>query len=300
MWETKSEPQLAKKILKYINYTKEAFFWPIHLVGLGVLGLVTAAGAIFGSQVLGLDPTGLFFMAGGIELAALSLIPRSRRFRRAINAKYGRELYAYAYIKQLAENYNQLSLIGQRRFEALRNMVNEAKDNYQRLNQSFPDLVKQYIQKIESLQLNFVKMLVMKEKYPEAMKEDNPDRLKQQIAQIRAGMENDSDRLREIKEKRIKLLEQRIRNFHQAGNNYQMVDQQLQTIEEMVKFFAEQPLASNKAEDLATIDLLLEETNDLHVTLDEVNDIMRSDLKTPTSVNSGPGTHTETTNIYVE
>lgn len=290
---------MGKKILKFINYTKEAFFWPLHLVTLGVLGLVTVAGAIFTSEVMGMDPTGLFMIAGGVELGLLSVIPRSRRFRRAINAKYGRELHAYAYIKQLAENYNQLSANGQRRFETLRNRATEAKKNYEKLNSNFPDLVQQYIAKIDSLQLNFVRLLVVKEKYPSAMREDSPQLLQNQINEIRQGMADDSDRLVRVKEKRIKLLEQRQKNYHEAGNNYKVVDQQLQTIEEMLKFFIEQPLASSKTDDLETIDMLLEETNDLNQTLDEVNDIMRSDLRTPTTTHEHVG-GTETTNIYVE
>lgn len=256
--------------------------------------LVTIVAAIAGNYFMDLDPTGLFFIYGGMELVLLSLVTRSRRFRRAITAKYGRELASYSYIKQLADTYNKLSAEGQRRFEALRLDVNEAKKNYSKLHQNFPDLVREYVAKMDSLQINFIKLLATYENYPAGMKDNHPDMLRKQIQDIRGSMGDDSPRLRDIKEKRIKLLQQRIRNFHDSNENYNSLNEQLKTIEEMVKFFAEQPLASNNRDELQAIESLIEDTGDLHTTLGEIDDIMRSDLATPTTmeqnaVGSGSG-----------
>lgn len=274
---------MGKGILKFINFTKEAFFWPFHLVSFGIMTLVTVVAAIAGNYFMDLDPTGLFFVYGGLELIFLSLITKSRRFRRAITAKYGRELSSYSYIKQLAETYNKLSATGQRRFETLRLNVNEAKQNYSKLHQNFPDLVKEYVAKMDSLQINFIKLLASYEAYPKAMKANHPDDLRRQIQEIRTSMGDDSPKLRDIKEKRIKLLQQRIRNFHDSNENYNSFNEQLKTIEEMVKFFAEQPLASSNNDELKAIESLIEDTSDLHNTLGEIDDIMRSDLSMPTT-----------------
>lgn len=280
---------MGKKILKFINYTKEAFFWPLHLVTFGILGLATAAAAFAGNYFLGLDPTGFLFIFGGVELVTLTLITKSRRFRRAINGKYGKELSAYAYLKTLADTYNRLSASGQRRFEILREYNNEAKKNYIKLNQAFPDLVKDYLGKMDSLQMNFIRLLLTYENYPKTLQANHPDRLIRQIQEIREGMAKDNPKLKQIKQKRISLLEKRVRNFHDSQDDYQVMAQQLETIEEMIRFFAEQPLASNKTDDLATIDNLLEETTDLHSTLGDLDEIMRSDIQTPTSTGSEVG-----------
>ena len=290
---------MGKNILKFINYTKEAFFWPLHLVTLGILGLATVALAVAGNQFLDLNPTGLFFTAGGLELVSLSLITRSRRFRRAINSKYGRELTAYAYIQQLAENYNELSAHSQRRFEALRQRATEAKKHYKEMNKAFPDLVKEFIVKIDTLQINFVKLLRTHEHFPKTQQANHPELLRRQIREIHAGMGDDSPQLRKIKEKRVGLLQQRIRSYNDAQDNYKMLVEQLKTIEEMVKFFAEQPLAGNRTEDLATIEGLLNETNDLHDTLSEVNEIMRSDLQSPTTL-QGDAMGSSSANMVME
>lgn len=231
-------------------------------------------------NVFGLDPTGLLFVFGGIELGLLSAVTRSRRFRRAINAKYGRELEAWDYLRQLTEHYNGLSAKAQRRFEGLRNRLNEAKKNYAGLNASFPDLVKDYIRKIDALQMNYIKLLAVQDKYPTIVNKDNPARLRQQIDEIRLDMADDSDKLRQIKQKRIALLQKRIRSYKEAADNRKILDQQLRTIEDMITFFIEQPYADRTRDEVDIIDNLLTETTDLHDTLSEVEDIMRADLTT--------------------
>ena len=272
---------MSNKILKFINYTKEAFFWPIHLVSFGILSIVTIGGLFILPEFFNLNPAGLIFVAGGIEMAALGAIIRSRRFRRAINAKYSRELEAYTYLKQLTEHYNQLSAGSQRRFETLRNRLNEVKKNYTNLNQSVPDLVLQYITKIDHLQLNFIRLLSVQDRFPDLLERDHPSEIRKQIDDIRVGMGDDSTKLRQVKEKRIGLLEKRRRNYHEAIENGKVIDQQLQTIEEMIQFFAEQPLTDRTRDEVSIIDNLLFETDDLHTTLGEVDDIMRTELAGP-------------------
>lgn len=291
---------MGKGILKFINYTKEAFFWPFHLVSLGILAVGTTAAAITGNYFFDLDPTGLIFAFGGAEMLLLSTIARSRRFRRAINGKHGKDLQTFAYLKEMTEVYNALTPGSQRRFEELRKQVLEAKQNYSKLNNNFPDLVKDYITKMDSLQINFVRLLAKKESFPKMLQENHPDKLNRQIQDIRSTMVNDSPTLRDIKEKRIKLVEQRIAKFYQSNEKYHSLDQQLRTIEEMVKFFAEQPMASSGDDDIAAIDSLIDETNILHTTLGEVDEIMRSDLQTVTSLESNYSGSGQQGGLYTE
>ncbi len=291
---------MGKGILKFINYTKEAFFWPFHLVSFGILAGATTVAAITGNYFFDLDPTGLLFLFGGAEMILLSTIVRSRRFRRAINGKHGRDLQTFAYLKEMTETFNQLSPSSQRRFEDLRRQVMEAKQNYSKLNNNFPDLVREYIGKMDSLQINFVRLLAKQESFPRMLQENHPDKLNRQIQEIRSGMGNDSTTLRDIKQKRIKLIEQRIQNFYKSNEKYHSLQQQLRTIEEMAKFFAEQPLASSGTDDIMAIDNLIDETNVLHTTLGEVDEIMRSDLQTATSLQGNFGGSGQQNSIYAD
>ncbi|MBL0018871.1 MAG: hypothetical protein IPP17_21225 [Bacteroidetes bacterium] len=270
---------MAKDIRKFINYTKEAFFWPFHLVGMGIMALITATAGILMHNILHLDVSALIFLFGGLEMVFLSLITRSKRFRRAINFKYRSELQAYSYVAKLTEYYNLLTPKSQRRFEEFRIKLNEAKSNYGRLNESFPDLVQQYQEKIDTLQLNYIRLLASYDRFPALLRQDDPNELRKQIEEIRGGMGDDSPKLREIKEKRIKLLQDRTRNYHNILENAKVIEEQLRTIEEMLKYFIEQPLAAKSNEGTSLIDNLLTETNDLHETLSQVENIMDADLQ---------------------
>jgi hypothetical protein len=71
-----------------------------------------------------------------------------------------------------------------------------------------------------------------------------------------------------------------------------VIDQQLKTIEEMIQFFAEQPLTDRTRDEVSIIDNLLNETDDLHTTLGEVDDIMRTELSNPMEGSHGDSIYT--------
>ncbi len=272
---------MAKDIRKFINYTKEAFFWPFHLIGMGIMAIGTVMAMVLMYNIFKFDVLGLGFVFGGLEMIFLNLIARSRRFRRAINMKYRSELQSYAYVAKLTDLYNTLSAKGQRRFEDFRTKLSEAKQNYLKLNERFPEIVRQYHEKIDVLQLNYVRLLSSFDRFPDLLAQDNPVNLKKQIEEIRGSMGDDSGKLREIKEKRIALLQDRIRNYQGLLENSQMVSEQLRTIEEMLKYLIEQPMVNRATADTSLIDNLLSETSDLHNTLVQVEEIMRADLSPP-------------------
>jgi hypothetical protein len=278
---------LAQEIGKFINYTKEAFFWPFHLIGMGIMALVTALGMGLMYSVFKFDALGLGFVFAGMEMGFLALIIRSKRFRRAINMKYRSELQSYAYVAKITEYYNGLTAKSQRRFEEFRVKLAEAKQNYNKLNERFPEIVQQYQEKIDILQLNFIRLLSTFDRFPNLLQQDDPTLLRRQIEEIRGGMGDDPTKLREIKEKRIALLQDRIRNYHGLQENAEMISEQLRTIEEMLQYLIEQPLAAKTTDGTSLIDNLLSETAELHNTLSQVEEIMRSDLQAPDDTQGG-------------
>lgn len=271
---------MAEKNENIINYVKEAFMWPFHLVGLGVLALTGIGAMIAFPNFLHLDPSGLLLGLAGAELGFLSLIMRSRRFRRAIQTKYSNELRAYAYVKELTAMYNDLSAPNQRRFETFRSQLTTAKKNYSRLNEHFPSLVSQYMSKIDALQMNYVRLLASSGRIPSLLN-DNPEQIRRQIEEIRSEMGDDNPKLREIKEKRIGLLQKRMQNYHKTIDNAKVVEQQLKTVEETMKYFMEHSASDTGSEETDIIDNLLNETNDLHSTLNEVEGLYRTEMPNP-------------------
>ena len=249
---------MAEKNENIINYVKEAFMWPFHLVGLGVLALTGIGAMIAFPNFLHLDPSGLLLGLAGAELGFLSLIMRSRRFRRAIQTKYS----------------------NQRRFETFRSQLTTAKKNYSRLNEHFPSLVSQYMSKIDALQMNYVRLLASSGRIPSLLN-DNPEQIRRQIEEIRSEMGDDNPKLREIKEKRIGLLQKRMQNYHKTIDNAKVVEQQLKTVEETMKYFMEHSASDTGSEETDIIDNLLNETNDLHSTLNEVEGLYRTEMPNP-------------------
>lgn len=276
---------MAQDLNKIINYTKEAFLWPFHLMGMGILTVAAIATTLALPGFFNIDPAGLLLGFAGLELSFLGLITRSKRFRRAIATKYGNELRAYQYVQKLAEQYNELSAEGQRRFETFRQQLTLAKGNYSRLNKNFPELLNQYIGKIDGLQMNFMRLLVSYDRFPSILAADNPALIRRQIEEIRGSMGDDNEKLREIKEKRIALLQKRTRNYSQAIDNQKLIEQQLKTVEETMKYFVEQSLAGAGVEENGVIDGLLVETDDLNSTLNEIEAIYRSEISAPDTSN---------------
>ena len=280
----KSNKHLAENQNTTINYTKEAFLWPFHLIGMGIIALAGVVTTLALNHVLKVDTSGIFLGFVGMELIFLGLITRSKRFRKAIASKYRQEIGAFNYVQKLTEMYNDLSLEGQRRFEKFRGQLTLAKKNYSSLNKHFPELVAQYVNKIDGLQMNFIRLLSSYDHFPAILAADNPNSLKQQIDEIRTGMGDDNPKLVEVKKKRIDLLQKRIRNYHQALDNQTLIEQQLKTVEETMKYFVEQSISGAGAEENTLIDSLLKETNDLHGTLNEIEAIYRSDLDDSTTM----------------
>ena len=87
---------MKKKVSRFINYIKEAFLWPVHLVGLGVMTLITVAAFFILPEFTALEaPWQLFMMLGGLEMMYLGGMSKNGRFIRAINSKYGKEIDAF-------------------------------------------------------------------------------------------------------------------------------------------------------------------------------------------------------------
>ena len=274
------------RIQKFINYTKEAFFWPVHLTFMaGVTGLA-ALGIFLVPDLFGLDPTmsaittsSIVLMAGGIELMALSAISQHPRFIRAINAKYQKDIDAFQKTKTLVDYYNELTLESQQRFDRLRKRIKEVRESFRKLNTAVPSLVSSFINKMNAIELSYARLLYYRDKFPEMTNEAVIQRTVQEIDKLNQELKNASTRLRKIKEKRLRLLEMRMDNYYKVRENREVIEEQLQTIEEMVEYIKDQPmtLQNTEREDIM-IDNLLFETEQTQQTMEEIETLMQSEF----------------------
>lgn len=276
------------RIQKFINYTKEAFFWPVHLVVLTAITALAALGIILVPELMqlldipGSSPllvSSILLMAGGLELSFLSAITQNPRFIRAINAKYQSDIDAFQKTKTLVDYYNDLTLESQRRFDKLRKRIKEVRDSYKKLDNTVPQLVNRFLTKMNAIELSYVRLLYFKDKFPTLTNEQVIHQTTMEIDRLNQELKNASDRLKKVKEKRLKLLEMRMDNYYKVRENREVIEEQLQTIEEMVEYIKDQPmtLQNTEREDIM-IDNLLFETEQTQATMEEIESLMQSEF----------------------
>jgi predicted nucleic acid-binding Zn-ribbon protein len=271
------------RIQKFINYTKEAFFWPVHLVMMSIIGGLAALGVIFAPELPGLAPElitpSIILMAGGLELMLLSAISQNPRFIRAINAKYQKDIDAFQKTKTLVDYYNELTLESQQRFDKLRRRIKAVRDSFKKLNTTVPTLVNSFLNKMNAIEVSYARLLYFQDKFPELANENAIHQTVQEIDRVNQDLKNASSRLKKIKEKRLKLLEMRMENYYKVKENREVIEEQLQTIEEMVEYIKDQPmtLQNTEREDIM-IDNLLFETEQTQATMEEIENLMQSEF----------------------
>lgn len=272
------------RIQKFINYTREAFFWPVHLAGMaGITALAALGIVILPSIGLGINPDliapSIIMTAGGLELMLLSAISNNPRFIRAINAKYQKDIDAFHKTKTLVDYYNSLTLESQRRFDGLRKRIKEVREGFQKMNTSAPALVNRFVTKLNQIELSYARLLYFKDKFPELTNDDVIAKTVQEIDKINQELKNASSRLKKIKEKRLRLLEMRMDNYAKVTENREVIEEQLQTIEELVEYIKDQPISmQNTEKEDIMIDNLLFETEQTQQSLEEIESLMQSEF----------------------
>lgn len=276
----------SSRIHKYINYVREAFFWPVHLASLGVFTLLAVAGLVLTPEMgLAADITFMLqaatvFTFGGLELMMLGTISKNPRFIRAINAKYSKDIDQYYKTKTLVDYYNALNHASQQRFDKLHKRVKEVKENYKKMTKTMPELVNKFIQKLNNVEHSYARLLYFQDKLP-TISEKNALNAETQVEIDKLAQEinESSGKLRDIKEKRLKVLQMRVDNAGKVTENRAVIEEQLQTIEEMVEYISDQPITMQNTdrEDLM-IDNLLFETEQTQESLQEIENLMQSEF----------------------
>ncbi|MEL6253549.1 MAG: hypothetical protein AAFR87_16190 [Bacteroidota bacterium] len=277
---------MAKKksrIQKFINYTREAFFFPAHLASLAIITTLAALGIFLVPQLFpfneGLAVSSIILMAGGLELSILSAISRNPRFIRAINAKYQKDIDAFKKTKTLVDYYNELSRESQQRFDKLRNRVKEVRKGFKKMNTTIPSVIENFIRKLNAIELSYARLLYFKDRFPEISNEDAMHETVTEIDKLNQELKNAGSRLRKIKEQRLKILEKRMDNYYKLQENKEVIEEQLQTIEEMVEYIKDQPISvQNTEREDVMIENLLFETEQTQQTMEEIESLMQSEF----------------------
>lgn len=251
-----------------INYTKEAFLHPWNLAFL-IVAMLTA----FGVSLVSSGPyfeLSLVFAAAA-ELLYLGMMPKQNRFRRAIKAQQAAE---HAKPPSQKEIFQRLSKHSQRRYARLRKLEKDIKINYQKLSYASQGMLGNDLKKINGLLDSYLNLLYQKERYASSSTRTTEGDVVRAIADLREDMEDDTPRVRAIKQRRMRILEQRLSRFKKASENLEIIEAQLETIEDVTLYIHEQSLTLSNPEEITfQLDMLLSEVEATEAAVREIEEV---------------------------
>lgn len=256
-----------------INYTKEAFLNPWNLTFL-IGAMLTAFIVSFG----GADTSWLFetilLFAAAMELLFLGIVPRQERFRRVVRSQRAAE---QAKPPSQKEIYRLLSKNSQRRYVRLRKLQEDIEVNYRKLSYASQGLLESHLQKLEGLLESYLNLLHQKERYETYARDTTENDVVSAISALREDMEDDSPRVRAVKERRMKILGQRLERFKRGRENLEIIEAQMETIEDVFKYIHEQSMTLRNPEEITfQLDMLLSEVEETEASVAEIEEVFSS------------------------
>jgi len=249
-----------------INYTKEAFLHPWNLLFL----LVAMVTVFFTIGLTPLPETILLFTAA-MELLYLGTMPRQERFRRAVRSRKTQEQYKPPSEQDL---FRQLTKSSQKRYIRFRNLEESVRENYQRLSFASQGMLQAHIKKIDDLLDSYLKMLWQMERYNRFTQQSTEDKVIQAMQELREQIQTDPPRVRQIKQKRLDILEKRLDRFKKAHENLAVIEAQLETIEDVTKYIHEQSLTMRNPEEVSfQLDTLMAEVEETQAAVTEIEEV---------------------------
>ena len=254
-----------------INYTKEAFLNPMNL-GFLIMAMLTAF------FLSGAEPwfNIVLILAAAVELMYLGVVPRNERFRRAIRSQRAAE---HAKPPSQKEIFQVLTKTSQRRYARLRKLEKDIQTNYRKLSYATQGLLESHLGKIDGLLDSYLNLLYQKERYEYTVQSGTESEVVKAISTLRDDMEDDSPKVRSIKQRRLHILQQRLDRFKKSNENLEIIEAQLETIEDVVKYIHEQSLTLRNPEEITfQLDTLLSEVEETEAAIEEIEDVFSSSL----------------------
>lgn len=284
---------------KFINYVKEAFYTPFHLASMGVITATSFLATILASDgSLAFSPAVFLLLGVGAEMTLLGALSRNPRFIRAINARHKDKIDEYYKTRALVDHYNLLSINAQQRFDKMQKTIKEVRERYKKVGSNSPTLVDGFLTKLNQIEMSFVRLLYYKDKFlPELSNGQTlADETVNEIDMLNQEIKVSTGKLKEVKMKRLKLLEMKMENFLKIRENKEIIEERLQTMEDMVEYFKDQPMTMLQSDkDDVMMDNILFDAEQTQESLAEIESMMQSEFSYGTDDFSSPNYRNERT-----
>ena len=253
-----------------INYTKEALFNTWNLVFLIAVAAAAAALGVIEFLPAWL-PQLILLVGGGAELTYLGVMPRTERFQRYVRAEKRAERHQAPSQREI---FSQLRNQSQRRYAKLRKLKDQIQTNYQKLSYASQGILSSHVDKIDGLLDSYLDLLHQRERYRDFMDSATENRILESIESLKKDMADDPDRVKAVKQRRLKVLERRLARFRKAHENLEIIGAQLSTVEDVVRYIHEQSWTLQNPEEVTTqLDTLLQEVEETQSSIREIEDV---------------------------
>lgn len=269
------------KKVKSPTYYREAVRHPWN-----VAFLAAGAGVVWVIDVMTGSPAQLFEallgLVLGLDLLIVAQLNRSPRFQQAVRSRRN-AVQNRALTQQ--ETFNELSRESQRRYMSLRKLQEEIDRNYAQLSAATQPLVAPHRAKIDGLVKSFLTLVYQQERYEEADAIADEVAIRDTITSLQASIEEDREKVRAIKERRITVLNQRLERIKQGREYLEIIDAQTETVEDVVRYIHEQSLTMNNPEEVTfQLDMLLAEMEETRTTVNAIDDIFTDSVSSRINV----------------
>jgi hypothetical protein len=181
--------------------------------------------------------------AAASSLAYVTLVATTPRFRRAVRANL--DAHALPELGAGGEDplLRELSPSQRQHYELLRGVRDDILTRYQQMPGGRV-LAASSSSRLDALLASFVRLVTTLNAYRTFLSATDRKALTEELRQLEAELAGDqSERLREVKARRVDLLKKRVQRYVQAEESREVVSHQLASIEDILRLTHEQSIA---------------------------------------------------------
>lgn len=240
----------------------------IHPGNIGAVAALVGAVTVLGSP--------LVLIAGiALELTYLAVVPRLSFFRAAVDSRRSKKRRADREKLEL-EIYEGLSPNQQATYDGLSGLRARIQNNYARFGRGMPAMASQSMVQIDVLLSSFLRLLDQLNAYRRHLGATGRVSLEGELETLRKDTEaEENPRLKEIKTRRVRIIERRVERYAKGEENREVISHQLAAIEDLLRLVHEQSLTLRDPADVSHhLDSLVAEVEETEHTVKEMESFL--------------------------
>jgi hypothetical protein len=258
-----------------INYVREAAVLPLNVAFATVSML--SLGAMLLLRLPGEITWGALMLMGAAEMFYLRLMPQSKRFRAAVEAKHAvmlkaveQNLQTVSYLKDLREKELE-------RFSRLFETKNKIIAHLQKKQKAAGD--ERLLERLDQLETHYVQLLYAVSEYQKLLERpDDKGGVEDQINKLEAELQGASPKVADMIRQRIALLKKRSHRTEELKEDLRVALIQLDNLDDTFSLILHEASSlSNIGEIHSTVGAAIQQVETQRLTMRELDNILRDE-----------------------